>query len=273
MNNLHRDLAPISASAWEQIEEEARRTFSQWVVGRRVVDLEGPDGASLSAVGTGHRRQLADPLDGVMAHQRQAQLVVELRTPFTVTRAAVDDVERGARDSDWQPVKDAARKAAEAEDRTIFHGLPSGGISGIVEASPHRPLTIPSDPRQIPDTVAQALSMLRLAGIGGPYVLLLSADLYTVLSDETDHGYPIRDHMARIVDGEILWAPALDGAVLLSKRGGDYTLHLGQDLSIGYLAHDDDHITLYLEESLTFLVHTDEGGIALTGTTTKHAGA
>ena len=264
MNNLHRELAPISDAAWEQIEEEARRTFTQWVAGRRVVDVEGPAGAELSAVGTGHVRRLDEPAQGVTAHQRQAQLVVEFRTPFTVARAAVDDVDRGAKDSDWQPVKDAAQKAAEAEDRTIFHGFPDGGISGITAVSSHQALTLPSDPKEIPDLVAQALSALRLAGVGGPYALLLSADLYTTVSEKTDHGYPIRDHLAQLVDGEILWAPALDGAVLLSTRGGDYTLHLGQDLSTGYLSHDAERIELYLEESLTFIAHTAETGIALT---------
>lgn len=264
MNNLHRELAPISAAAWEQIEEEARRTFTRWVAGRRVVDVDGPAGAELSAVGTGHVRRLDGPVEGVTARQRQAQLMVEFRTPFTVTRAAVDDVDRGAKDSDWQPVKDAAQKVAEVEDRTIFHGFSGGGISGITAVSSHQPLMIPSDPRQIPDSVARALSALRLAGVGGPYALLLSADLYTIVSEETDHGYPVRDHLARLVDGEILWAPALDGAILLSTRGGDYTLHLGQDLSIGYLSHDAEQVELYLEESLTFIPHTAETGIAMT---------
>jgi uncharacterized linocin/CFP29 family protein len=269
VNNLHRELAPISDAAWEQIDEEARRTFTQWVAGRRVVDVEGPAGAELSAVGTGHVRPLAEPSEGVTALQRQAQLVVELRTPFTVSRAAVDDVDRGAKDSDWQPVKDAARKAAETEDRTIFHGFAAAGISGITAVSSHQPLTLPSDPKQIPDLVARALSALRLEGVGGPYALLLSADLYTKVSEETDHGYPIRDHLTRLVDGEILWAPALEGAILLSTRGGDYTLHLGQDLSVGYLSHDAEEIRLYLEESLTFVAHTAETGIALTSESTQ----
>jgi uncharacterized linocin/CFP29 family protein len=264
MNNLHRGLAPISEAAWKQIGKEARRTFTHWVAGRRVVDVEGPAGAEFAAVGTGHVRRLEAPAEGVEARQRQAQLVVELRTPFTVSRTAVDDVERGAEDADWQPVKEAARQAAEAEDRAIFHGFREGGIPGIADVSPHRALALPSDPREIPDVVAQALGALRLAGVGGPYALLLSADLDTAVSEQTDHGYPVRDHLARLVD-EIHWAPALTGAVLLSTRGGDYTLHLGQDLSIGYLAHDADRIELYLEESLTFLLHTEEAGIALTG--------
>jgi uncharacterized linocin/CFP29 family protein len=113
--------------------------------------------------------------------------------------------------------------------------------------------------------VAGALSTLRLAGVDGPYSLLLSADAYTAVAETTDHGYPVRDHLARLLhDGEIIWAPALDGALLLSTRGGDYELHLGQDISIGYLSHDTDHVQLYLQESLTFLAITAESSVPLT---------
>lgn len=264
MNNLHRELAPITDAAWAQIEDEARRTFVRNVAGRRVVDLVGPDGPTLSAVGTGHLRALDPPADGVTVHQRQVQPVIEVRVPFTVTRQAVDDVERGAGDSDWQPVKDAAKKIAFVEDHTIFHGSAAAGIGGIAPGSSNPPLTLPTALVQAPDIVAQALSVLRLAGVDGPYSLLLSADLYTAVAETTDQGHPIRHHLARMLpDGEIIWAPALDGALLLSTRGGDYELHLGEDLSIGYLSHDADHIQLYLQESLTFLAYTAEASVPL----------
>jgi uncharacterized linocin/CFP29 family protein len=108
------------------------------------------------------------------------------------------------------------------------------------------------------------LSALRLAGADGPYSLLLSADQYTAVAETTDHGYPIREHLARpLHDGEAIWAPALDGALLVSTRGGDCELHLGQDLSIGHLSHDADHIELYLRESLTFLAFTAESSVPL----------
>jgi uncharacterized linocin/CFP29 family protein len=264
MNNLHRELAPISEAAWAEIEEEARRTFKQWIAGRRVVDLVGPEGTELSAVGTGHLRALDEPADGVIARQREAQLVVELRVPFTVSRAAVDDVERGARDSDWQPVKDAVKKIALAEDRVVFHGLASAGVTGIAPGSSNPSQPLPADVCDVPEAVARAVSTLRLAGVGGPYSLLLSADLYTAVSETTDHGYPIREHIARLLDGDIIWAPALEGALLVSTRGGDHTLHLGQDLSIGYLSHDADSIELYHQETLTFFAHTSEASVALT---------
>lgn len=263
MNNLHRELAPITDAAWAQIEEEARRTFKRWIAGRRVVDVVGPQGPELAAVGTGHLDDLEEPAEGVIARRRAAQLVVELRVPFHVTRAAVDDVERGAQDSDWQPVKDAVQRVALAEDRTVLHGLQSAGITGIAPGSSNDPIPLSSDVRDIPDKVAQALTALRLVGVNGPYALLLSADLYTAVSETTDHGYPIRAHLARLLEGEIIWAPALTGALLVSTRGGDYALHLGQDLSIGYLSHDDHHIQLYHQESLTFFSITAESSVAL----------
>src|SRR5712692_1176025 len=245
MNNLHRELAPISGAAWASIEDEAKRTFTLHLAGRRVADVQGPGGTILSAVGTGHLSDVAPPAEGVIARARRAQPVIELRVPFTVNRQDVDDVERGARDPDWQPVKDAARIMAFAEDRAVFEGYPAAGIVGIREASSNPGLTVPSDARQYPDVVSQALSSLRLAGVGGPYALLLSADAYTAVSETSDHGYPVRDHLSRLIDGQIIWAPAIDGAVVLTTRGGDFEMFLAQDLSIGYTSHDADTVHLY----------------------------
>lgn len=265
MNNLHRELAPITEGGWSQIEDEARRTFKRSIAGRRVVDVVGPGGPTLSAVGTGHLRPLDPPMDGVLVRQRQVQPIIELRVPFSVTRAAVDDVERGAADSDWQPVKDAATRIALAEDRMIFHGWAATGITGIAPSSSNPAQPLPADVGDLPDSVAHALSTLRLAGVDGPYSLLLSADLYTAVAETTVHGYPIRDHIDRLLrEGKAIWAPALEGALLVSTRGGDYALHLGQDVSIGYLSHDADHIQLYLQESLTFMAYTAESSVPLT---------
>jgi uncharacterized linocin/CFP29 family protein len=268
MNNLHRELAPISDAAWASIEEEARRTFSLHLAGRRVVDMPSPGGVTLAAVGTGHLTDASAAGEGVSAQVRQSQQVIELRVPFSLDRQAIDDVERGAKDPDWQPVKDAARQIALAEDRVVFGGYGAANIAGIRASAPPSPLTLPADARHYPEAVSQAVTALRLAGVGGPYTLLLSADAYTAVNETSDHGYPIRDHLARLVDGEIIWAPAIDGAFVLSARGGDYELHLGQDLSIGYQAHDAEQVELYFSESLTFLVNTPEAAVPLAAQST-----
>lgn len=263
MNNLHRELAPVSAAAWVQIDEEAARTLKRYLAGRRVVDLHGPGGTALSAVGTGHLSTIAAPLEGIVARRREVQALVELRVPFELARQSVDDVERGANDADWQPVKDAALLLALAEDRAIFEGYGAASIQGIRPGCSNPVMTLPADVRDYPGGISQALSQLRLAGVNGPYAVLLGADAYTALEEASDQGYPVLEHIKRLVSNEIIWAPAISGALVLTTRGGDFDLHIGQDTSIGYSSHTDTMVRLYLQESFTFLLLTAEAAVAL----------
>jgi uncharacterized linocin/CFP29 family protein len=263
MNNLHRELAPISEAAWTQIEDEASRTLKRHLAARRVVDVEGPKGPELSAIGTGHLLQIAPPSDGIQAQQREVKALVELRVPFELTRPAIDDVERGAMDSDWSAVKDAALKIAFAEDRAVFEGYAAGGIQGVRQGLSNPVVALPPNAANYPDAVAQALSHLRLAGVNGPYALVLGADAYTAVSGGSEGGFPVLKHIQRLVDGEIVWAPAIRGGFALTTRGGDFALHIGQDISIGYLSHSATAVQLYLQESFTFLLLTAEAAVAL----------
>lgn len=263
MNNLYRDLAPVTEAAWEEIELEATRTFKRHIAGRRVVDVSEPGGPATAAVSTGRLANVASPTDGVEAQLRESKPLVRLRVPFTLSRYEIDNVERGANDSDWDPVKEAAKKLAFVEDRAIFEGYAAAFIEGIRSASSNKSLTLPADPREIPDVITQAISELRLAGVDGPYSVLLSADVYTRVSETTEHGYPILEHIDRLVPGDIIWAPAIDGAFVLTTRGGDFDLQLGHDVSIGYTSHDADTVQLYLQETLTFLCYTAEASVPL----------
>jgi len=114
-----------------------------------------------------------------------------------------------------------------------------------------------------PNGIAQALNQLRLVGVNGPYSVLLSADAYTALAESSDNGYPVLEHVKKLVKDEIIWAPAIAGAFVLTTRGGDFDLHIGQDVSIGYLKHTDSVVRLYLQETLTFLLLTTEAAVAL----------
>jgi uncharacterized linocin/CFP29 family protein len=264
MNNLHRELAPISDEAWTQIEQETARTLKRYLAGRRVVDVSGPGGVSLSAVGTGHLDFIDPPADGVQARQRKVLPLVELRVPFRLNREQIDDVQRGSQDSDWQPAREAARQIAFAEDRAIFAGYPAAGIGGIVPGASNPPVILPADIAGYPVAFAQAANQLRSAGVDGPYTAVLSAEAYTEVSEASDQGYPVIRHLRNVLDGELIWAPAITGAVLVTARGGDFSLHLGQDFSIGYLSHNDAEVVLYLQETFTFQVLTQEAAVALT---------
>ena len=223
----------------------------------------GPAGVGFFALGTGHVRPIAAPADGVIARQREVQALVEFRAPFELDRQAIDDVERGSNDSDLQPVKDAARQLAWAEDRSIFEGYAAAGIGGIRGGISNPAMTLPSDVRLYPEVIAKALGQLRLVGVNGPYSLLLDADAYTALAGATDHGEPVIDHVRKLVKDEVLWAPAIAGGFLLTTRGGDFELQIGQDVSIGYAGHNEQSVQLYLQETFTFRSLTAEAAVAL----------
>ena len=126
-------------------------------------------------------------------------------------------------------------------------------------------MSLPADVREYPAAIARALGQLRESGVDGPYSVLLSADAYIAVSETSDHGYPVLEHLQRLVNGDIIWAPAISGAVALTTRGGDFSLQLGQDASIGYLSHTGTQVELYLQETLTFLVYTAEAAVSLPG--------
>ncbi len=265
MNNLHRELAPISDAAWADIEQEVARTFRRNLAGRRVVDVINAEGGiRRAAVGTGHLRQLESPQPGLIARQRIAQPILELRVPFELSRQEIDDVERGSEDSDWQPAKDAAEQLAYAEDRCLFNGYAAASIEGMREGTSNPKLALPADATAFPDVFAAALKQLKLVGVEGPYAVVLGAEAYTALQETSDKGYPVINHVRALVGEEnIIWAPAIEGAFVLSMRGGDFQLYLGRDLAIGYSSHTEQKVTLYLEEMLTFRLLTAEALVAL----------
>ena len=99
-------------------------------------------------------------------------------------------------------------------------------------------MTLPADVRQYPDAIAQALSQLRLVGVNGPYSVVLGADAYTALSETVDNGYPVLQSVKKLVKDEIIRGPGnCRGVRPHHPRGGDFDLHIGQDVSIGYLSH------------------------------------
>ncbi len=265
MNHLFRSKAPISEEAWAEINDEATTTLKELLAGRRIVDVTGPLGWEHSAEPTGRVERLESPAElEVEARQRKVLPLVEFRTPFTLQRSELEAIDRGACDADLDPVRFAARRAAIAEDRAIFHGFAAGGISGIVEESPHEPVTIGEDYDAYPSFVATAVARLKLAGVTGPYALAMGPRCYEGVVEQSEMGgYPVIKHLGLILDGPVIFAPGVDGAVVVSLRGGDFQLVLGEDLSIGYLDHDRESVELYLEESFTLKVCSPEAAVYL----------
>jgi uncharacterized linocin/CFP29 family protein len=264
MSHLLRSHAPITDDAWTALDDEAKERLPAALAARKLVDFSGPHGWEYSATNLGRAKSVpAGPADGVLARTRSVLPLVELRADFSVSRDELTDIDRGAVDVDLEELDAAARRIAIAENVAVFHGWEQAGIVGIVDASPHDAIAH-DDVDSYPRRVATAVETLRTNGIDGPYGIALSPEEYTKVIETTEHGgYPLFDHLGKILGGPIVWSPGVRGAVVLSLRGGDFLFESGQDLSIGYDHHDVSAVHLYFEESFSFRVATPEAAVEL----------
>jgi uncharacterized linocin/CFP29 family protein len=264
-NHLLRPHAPISDSNWKLLDDEARERLGVLLAARKLVDFSGPHGWEYSATNLGRVEPVSKaPCDGVSALQRRVLPMVEVRAEFAISRAELRDDDRGASDADLAPLDHAAHEIAVAENRAVFHGWKDASIAGIAQASPHQGLKLGKEPTGYPRPVASAVEQLLRNGIGGPYALALGNEEYKQVVETAENGgYPLLEHLRKIIDGPIVWAPGVGGAVVVSLRGGDFVFESGQDLSIGYESHHGETVRLYLEESFSFHVATPEAAVAL----------
>ncbi|HEY1449598.1 MAG TPA: family 1 encapsulin nanocompartment shell protein, partial [Solirubrobacteraceae bacterium] len=179
-------------------------------------------------------------------------------------RAELRDGDRGAEDVDFADLDAAAQRIVEAENTAVFHAWAKAGIEGIAASSPHQPIARKKSFEDYPGCVARAVELLLRNGIAGPYGVALGREDYTSVVETAEHGgYPLLEHLREIVKGPLVWAPGVQGAIVLSMRGGDYAFDCGQDLSVGYESHDTESVSLYIEESYSFRVLTPEAAVAI----------
>lgn len=261
---LRRSLAPVSDEAWKQIDETAVRVVKSQLSARTVATLLGPSGWELAAVNLGRLEVAAEPGPGGCPWGlRKVLPLVEVRVPFFLPQAEIDNIARGAKDVDLDPIEKAARQVAMFEETVIYRGSAPAQVRGILESSAHQPVPLPQSPEEYPRAVADAVKRLSLAGIGGPYVLVLGPDPFFALMQSHESGYPPHRVVREILGGPIHFSPALTGGVVLSTEDDYFELTVGQDLSVGYAVHDRQKIEFFLTESFTFRVLEDQAAVAL----------
>jgi uncharacterized linocin/CFP29 family protein len=264
-DHLLRSQAPITSAGWQEIDREARERLVVALAARRLVDFSGPHGWEHSATNLGRTERIEEaPCPGVVGLRRRVLPLAEARADFTISRAELRAGDRGAEDVDLDALDRAARNLAVAENKAVFHGWPQAGIHGMTEASPHQQVPRGDDFNDYPRPVAKAVELLLRCGVGGPYGLALGTDDYTGVIETAEHGgYPLFDHLRQILGGPIVWSPGVQGAVVVSQRGGDFLFESGQDLAVGYDHHDADDVHLYLLESFSFRVATPEAAVPI----------
>jgi uncharacterized linocin/CFP29 family protein len=254
MEILKRALAPLTEEAWKEIENQARITIKGNLTTRSVVEVSGPHGWDFSAVATGRLRLGNKPVEGVPWGLREVMPLVEVRLPFTLDLREMDSITRGLKNPELGPVIEAARKVAVFEEKAVYYGFKEGGIHGIAEDSSHKPLALTKNAEEYQEIIEKGVLTIAEAGIGGPFDLILGATPFQIILAGDERGYPLKKRIQEIIGGELRWSPVVKGGILISRRGGDFLLTVGQDFSIGYTIRTKDSVDLYMTESMTFQV-------------------
>jgi uncharacterized linocin/CFP29 family protein len=260
MDLRKRNLAPLSDTAWEFLEENARDVISANLSARRIVDVAGPLGWDFSAVSLGrlevpsNAKGVTSPAEGgasdVGFGVRMVKPLVESRVAFSLSRWEMDDISRGALDADIAPLEEAAKKIAVFEEHAVYKGLELGSIEGLTTVGEH---TIKKADDSYLGAIAHGVDILKRSSIGGPYEVVFPTERWQELL-ESSHGYPLEKHIRYVTGGGVVASPNVDNLYVVSRRGGDLELTVGQDFTLGFSHSDKDTVTLELFESFSFRV-------------------
>jgi len=254
MDHLRKSLAPISQAAWEEIESQARDIFQNTLTGRRFADVEGPKGMDFGGISIGRLEMDEQQKENQVRYGINRVLpLTEIRRSFKLNLWELDNVVRGAEDVDLGPLEQAAGEVAAFEEKSIYHGFDKACIKGLQSASEHQVMSFPDDEKEILRNLSEGIDQLSRSFIGGPYHLVVGKDQWQKLMVNSG-GYPLKKRVEDLIGGDIILNFYVDEAYLISARGGDFKLTLGQDLSIGYESHSEKEVQLYFTESFAFQV-------------------
>ncbi|MFW5821707.1 MAG: family 1 encapsulin nanocompartment shell protein [Bacteroidota bacterium] len=263
MNILKRNLAPLTDNAWGEINDTLKDILNTHQTARKFVDIDGPNGIDFGGVSTG---RLTIPREqdknGVNYGIREFLPLIEIRKPFELDMWEMDNIERGAKDVELTSLEDAGKEIALFEERAIYEGFQKAGIKGLREASEHDVIKLPDKIDSFLKEIGKQILNLQRESVEGPYALIINAQEWLRLVN-LSQGYPVLKQLDDILGGQVLINHANKDSFLVSQRGEDFELVLGQDISIGYDHHDAEKVKLYLTSSFTFRVNSPEAIIVL----------
>ncbi|MCD8556671.1 MAG: bacteriocin family protein [Bacteroides graminisolvens] len=258
MNILKKSLAPVTDKGWNEITERIKDILDTHLTARKFVDIDGPNGLEFGGVSTGRLIIPENQPDGGVNYGIREMLpLVEVRKPFELDMWELDNVERGAKDIDLSALDKAAKEFALFEETAIYEGFEPAKIKGLNGSSCQPKASLSLQPEEFLKAIGSQVNNLSRESVSGPYTLVINAAQWINLLNLSE-GYPVLKQLREIVGGKVLISHNNSSSYLVSERGGDYELVIGQDISCGYEGFENNKVKLYLSSSFTFRVLSPE---------------
>lgn len=249
---LYRELAPISNEAWKEIDERAKEVLKSYLSARKVVKVNGPKGLDYNVITEGRLGTVENKGEVCYANYKVLPLL-ESRIEFEMDRWELDNISRGAKDIDYEPLEMAAKNIALFEENTIYNGLANAQIVGLNQSLESEEIPFGKNPKAIMEAITKGIIKLREAYAYGSFTLVVNKEAYKrILSEET--AYPLDERIEKLIGGKIIFSHAVDGAYLLPYNHEDLEFTIGRDYSIGYQSHTNEKVRFFITESFTFRV-------------------
>ena len=245
---LAREDAPFGSDVWQALDKAMVEAATGMLVGRRVLDLEGPYGLGMKSV------PLQDETsDSGLIAARMLPLVM-IYEEFDLGARDLANYEREGITLDRGAVAEAAIAAAKREDELIFKGNEDLGIDGLqtVDGAGSVGLSDWGEVGGAMEDLIEAVTVLDQAGFHGPYTLALAPARYNRLFRRYDRGNQTEiEHVRTLVTDGIYKAPVLeDGGVLLATGRQYASIVLGQDMTVGFIGPEGDRVAFTVSETL-----------------------
>ena len=264
MNTLKKALAPVSDAAWGEITKRTKEVLGNYLTARKFAAINGPNGLEMGGVSTGRLLiPKAQSDESVNYGIREFLPLTEVRKPFELDLWELDNLERGAKDIDLSPLEEAARQVALFEENVIYEGFQPAKIMGFDEAAKGEPVVLPPDANNFLKEVGRQILKLKSQAVQGPFTLVINEKEWLGLI-KLSEGYPIQKQLKTLLGGRVLISHFNKNAYLISERGDDYELVIGQDYTIGYDSHTTTKVKLFITGSFTFRILNPEAIVVFT---------
>lgn len=249
---LYRELAPVSQEVWEEMEETLMDVFKTYLSARRVVKVVGPKGRDYNVITEGRLDKTEEESNICYSNYKVIPLT-EARVEFEMGRWELDNITRGAKDIDYEPLEEAAKQIALFEDNAVYNGLEKARIKGLIESAETAEIEFGNDANSMLDSILKGLVKLRKVYQEGPFTLVVGEEIYKRILTQGSN-YPLERRIEDLIGSKIVYSHVLDGALLIPYDHDDLELTIGQDLSLGYQANDNKRVRFFISESFAFRV-------------------
>lgn len=257
---LARDDAPFDETVWDVLDSAMKKTAKNHLVGRHLLDVEGPYGLGLKSI----------PLEDKQVQNglvtSQVLPVLYLYKNFTLGTRDIANFEREGVALETYALTEAVQTCASMEDDLVFNGTKQ--LSGLmtVKGSDQLALSEWDEEGTAAESIIEAITRLDDAGYHGPYVLALTPERYNLLYRLYPHGKQSElEHIQTMVTGGVFKSPNLDnGGLLMASTVQSASLYLGQDMNLGYIGPAGDRQEFVVSESLTVRIQRPDAICILT---------